>query len=91
LPVDVGLVRPREAVPLERGPYLVVVLEGDGRTRVGVGEDLVEQVEPVAPDVELEQAAVALQPRPGNGAVAVLPDPDRPLVLAALVLAQPPR
>ena len=40
----------------------------------------------------LEDAPIALQPRPGDDAVAaVAPEPDRPLRLAPLVLAQPPR
>ena len=87
---ELGVVVRGETVPQERRAHLGVVLEGDRGARVGVGEDLVEQVEPVAPDVELEQPAIALQPRPGDGPVAVLPDPDRPLVLAPLVLAEPP-
>jgi hypothetical protein len=80
-----------EAVPPERGAHLLVVVERDRGTRVGVGEDLVEQVEPVAPHVELEQAAIALQPRPRDDPLVVLPDPDRPLVLPPLVLTEPPR
>jgi hypothetical protein len=74
-------------VPLERRPHLFVVLEGDCSAGIGVGEDLVEQVGPVAPEVELEQRAITLQPRPADGSLAVLPDADRPLVLAPLVLA----
>ena len=64
-----------------------VVLEGDRSAGLRVGEDLVEQVGPVAPEVELEQRAIALQPRPADDSLAVLPDADRPLVLASLVLA----
>ena len=73
------------------GAHLLVVVERGRGARVGVGEDLVEQVEPVAPHVELEQAAIALQPRPGDDTVAVLPDPDRPLVLPPFVLPEAPR
>ena len=80
-----------EAVPQERLAELLVVLECDRGARVGLGEDLVEQIEPVAADVELEQPAIALQPRPGDGSVAVLPDPDLPLVLPPLVLRGGPR
>jgi hypothetical protein len=43
-------------------------------------------------EVVLEKAAVALQPRPSDDAVcAVAPEPERPLQLAPIVLAQPPR
>src|SRR5207248_7537726 len=91
LAVELGLVVRGEAVQQERRLHLLVVLERDRGAGAGVGEDLVEQVEPVAPHVELEQAAIALQPRPGDDTVAVLPDPDRPLVLPPYVLAEPPR
>jgi hypothetical protein len=43
-------------------------------------------------EVVLEEAAVALQPRPSDDAItAVKPEPERPLRLAPFVLAQPPR
>ena len=86
-----GLVVRGEAVPQERCLHLGVVLERDRGARVRVGQDLVEQIEPVAPDVELEEPAIPLQPRPGDGPVAVLPDADRPLVLPPLVLEAAPR
>jgi hypothetical protein len=41
-------------------------------------------------EVVLEQPPVGLQPRPGDDAVAVAPETERPLGLAALVLSQPP-
>ncbi len=52
--------------------HLLVVHEGADAARVRLGEDLVEQVQPVAADIELEQPPIALQPRPGDGPVAVL-------------------
>ena len=42
-------------------------------------------------DVVLEDPAVALEPRPGDDPAAVPPEPERPLGLAPLVLAQAPR
>jgi len=86
-----GVVVRGKAVPQERRAHLLVVLERDRGAGAGLGEDLVEQVEAVAPHVELEQAAIALQPGPGDDTAVVLPDPDRPLVLPPFVLAEPPR
>src|SRR4249919_1979238 len=79
-----------KAVPQQHLADLLVVLEGTRVVHARVGKDLVEQIEPVAANVVLEKPAVALQPRPGDRAVAVLPDPDRPLVLTPLVLEEPP-
>ena len=42
-------------------------------------------------EVVPEQAAVALEPRPRDDAVAVAPEPERLLGIAPLVLAQAPR
>jgi len=84
------LVVRREAVPQKSRLHLLVVLERDRSTRVGVRQDLVEQVEPVAAHVELQESALTFQPRPGDGAVTVLPEPDRPLVLPPFLRAEPP-
>jgi hypothetical protein len=81
----------RVAVTGEDRTCLVVVLERDRLLRVRLVEDLVEQVSVLGMEVVLEQAAVALEPRPRDDAVAVAPEPERPLGLAPLVLAQPPR
>ena len=76
----------------EDGARLLVVLERDCFLRVRLVEDLVEQVPVLGMEVVLEEAAVALQPRPSDDAIAaVAPEPERPLRLALLVLAQPPR
>jgi hypothetical protein len=82
----------REAVAGEDEQRLLVVLGSDGFVRVGLVEDLVEQVLVLGVEVVLEQVTVALQPRPGDDAVAIVaPEPESPLRLAPLVLAQPPR
>src|SRR5207248_2539221 len=65
-----------------------VVFEPEGSTRRGLREDLVQEVTPVGTDVELE--LLALEPRPGDDAIAVLPESELPLVLAAFVLVQTP-
>jgi hypothetical protein len=75
----------------EDGARLLVVLGRDCFLRVRLVEDLVEQVPVLGMEVVLEEAAVALQPRPGDHAIAgVAPEPERPLRLPLLVLAQPP-
>lgn len=82
----------REPVARENGARPLVVLERDRLLRVRLVEDLVEQVPVPGMDVVLEQPAVALEPGPGDDATAaVAPEPERPLRLAPLVLAQPPR
>ena len=80
----------REAVTCDGRARLVVVLDHDRHIRVRLVEDLVEQVRVLGMNVQLEDAAVALQPRPRDDAVAVAPEADLPLVLAALVLPQAP-
>ena len=71
---------------------LLVVLQRDRFLRVGLVEEFVEQVTVIRMDVVLEEAAVALQPRPGDDAIAtVAPQLERPFRVAPLVLAQPPR
>ncbi len=80
-----------EAVARERGTEVDVVLEREGRARLRLGEDLVEQVAPVVADVDLELARRALQPRPRDDPVAIAPQSERPLGLAAFMLPEPPR
>lgn len=81
----------REPVAGEDGARLLVVLERDGFPRVRLVEDLVEQVPVVGMEVVLEEAAVPLQPRPGDDAtVAAAPEAERPLGRAPFVLAQTP-
>ena len=80
-----------EAMARERRAQLDIVLEREGRACVGLGEDLVEQVAPVGADIDLELCCRALQPRPRDDSVAVAPQSERPLGLAALVLPEAPR
>jgi hypothetical protein len=81
----------REPVTSEGRARLLVVLRSDCFLRVRLIEDLVEQVMVIGMDVVLEEAAVALQPRPCDDAIAtVAPQPERPFRLAPLVLAQTP-
>jgi hypothetical protein len=70
-------------MPHERARDLLVVLESDRGRASGSARISSRRSKPVAPDVEIEQPAIGLQPRPGDGAIAVLPDPDLPLVLAS--------
>ena len=79
-----------ETVAGERVPQLLVVLEREGRARVRLVEDLVQQLPAPGEHVQLELARRALQPRPGDDGAVLVPEPDPPLVLAACVLAQAP-
>ena len=83
--------RPRVSVPRECSAHGLVVLERSRSSRVRDVEDLVEEMQMLRVDVVLEDPAVALEPRPGDDPAAVPPEPERPLGLAPLVLAQAPR
>ena len=77
-----------EAVPRKRLPALDVVGEGGRHPCRGLVEDLVKQVQMLRVHVVLQH--ILLQPRPSDRPPLGDPQPDCPLVLAALVLAQPP-
>src|SRR5205085_10025469 len=83
--------RPRESITRKGCTRLSVVLERGHRACLRFVQDRVQKVEMFAVDVVLEDPTVALQPRPRDDAPTVLPETERPLRLAALVLSQSPR